>query len=168
MLGFTRCYFEAHMRDVDICMTAWPNHPRRLEYFEKCLESLQHLSSGNLHLHCSSETESDERYDVDALNKQFFSLCDRFGVKWRWRVAPVADLGGNMNDALRLGQSPHILFVQDDFQLKNPPLDFFIKTLLRSYGGVFETYVKIREEELAFRVKILPEKVNEFLNFLLK
>ncbi|MBL7942003.1 MAG: RecQ family zinc-binding domain-containing protein, partial [Flavobacteriales bacterium] len=44
-----------------------------------------------------------------------------------------------------------------DFQVLYPTLDSFIKLLLRLYGGLFETYVNIREEEIA-RVGKLEEK----------
>lgn len=47
-----------------------------------------------------------------------------------------------------------------DFQIKNPNLDDFIKTLLRSYGGgLFDNYVKIDEYVLAKRLKTQPSSI---------
>jgi ATP-dependent DNA helicase RecQ len=40
-----------------------------------------------------------------------------------------------------------------DFQLRNPKLDALILVLLRSYTGLFDSYVKINEQELAKRQK---------------
>jgi ATP-dependent DNA helicase RecQ len=40
-----------------------------------------------------------------------------------------------------------------NFQLKNPKYEPLIKTLLRSYGGLFENYCFISEKEIAYRVK---------------
>jgi len=45
-----------------------------------------------------------------------------------------------------------------DFQLRNPKLDALILVLLRSYTGMFDSYVKINEQELAKRQK---NSVNE-------
>lgn len=53
-----------------------------------------------------------------------------------------------------------------EFQVKNPKLDLFIKTMLRSYGGLFENYVKIDELQLAQRLKIDREKVVSGLKYL--
>ena len=51
-----------------------------------------------------------------------------------------------------------------DFQIKNPTLDMFIKTLLRSYGGVlFDNYVKIDEYLLAKRLKTQTGLVSKTL-----
>jgi ATP-dependent DNA helicase RecQ len=51
-----------------------------------------------------------------------------------------------------------------DFQIKNPSLDDFIKTLLRSYGGsLFDNYVKIDEYVLAKRLKTQANLVTQTL-----
>jgi ATP-dependent DNA helicase RecQ len=44
--------------------------------------------------------------------------------------------------------------------------DLLIKTLLRSYGGLFENYVYINEKELAYRIKTSPKELSEQLAFL--
>jgi len=50
-----------------------------------------------------------------------------------------------------------------NFQLQNPGWDPFIKTLLRSYGGSFENYVRLREFDLARRANMSVQQVMEGL-----
>jgi ATP-dependent DNA helicase RecQ len=53
-----------------------------------------------------------------------------------------------------------------EFQVKNNKFDLFIKTLLRSYTGLFENFVKIDEFEIAKRLKTTKEKVVKVLQYL--
>jgi len=46
-----------------------------------------------------------------------------------------------------------------NFQIQNPGWDPFIKTLLRSYGGSFENYVRLREFDLARRTQMSVQQV---------
>lgn len=46
-----------------------------------------------------------------------------------------------------------------NFQIQNPGWDPFIKTILRSYGGAFENYVRIREYDLARRTHMNVQQV---------
>jgi len=46
-----------------------------------------------------------------------------------------------------------------NFQIQNPGWDPFIKTLLRSYGGSFENYVRLREFDLARRTHLSVQQV---------
>lgn len=50
-----------------------------------------------------------------------------------------------------------------DFQLRNPQLDGFIKTMVRSYGGLDVEYTSISESLLAGRLKTSVEKVKQVL-----
>jgi len=50
-----------------------------------------------------------------------------------------------------------------NFQIQNPAWDPFIKTLLRSYGGAFENYVRLREFDLARRSNLSVQQVMEGL-----
>jgi ATP-dependent DNA helicase RecQ len=52
------------------------------------------------------------------------------------------------------------------FQVKNEEFDAFIKLLLRSYSGLFSTYVRIDEAFLAKRSGLSPGKVYDFLKSL--
>ncbi|HEY4323842.1 MAG TPA: ATP-dependent DNA helicase RecQ [Mucilaginibacter sp.] len=46
-----------------------------------------------------------------------------------------------------------------NFQIQNPGWDNFIKTLLRSYGGSFENYVRLREFDIARRTNMNVQQV---------
>lgn len=48
-----------------------------------------------------------------------------------------------------------------NFQIQNPGWDPFIKTLLRSYGGAFDNYVRIREFDIARRTNLSVQQVSE-------
>ena len=50
-----------------------------------------------------------------------------------------------------------------NFQIQNPGWDPFIKTLLRSYGGSFDNYVRLREFDLARRANMNVQQVIEGL-----
>lgn len=50
-----------------------------------------------------------------------------------------------------------------NFQIQNKGWDAFIKTLLRSYGGAFDNYVRIREFELSRRTNMSVQQVVEGL-----
>ena len=53
-----------------------------------------------------------------------------------------------------------------NFQIQNPGWDPFIKTLLRSYGGSFENYVRLKEFDMARRTGMNVQQVIEGLNLL--
>lgn len=52
------------------------------------------------------------------------------------------------------------------FQVRYSKFDPLIKTLLRSYGGLFENYVHVNEKELAYRVKVGAVTIVEQLRYL--
>ena len=53
-----------------------------------------------------------------------------------------------------------------EFQVKNNKLDLLLKTILRSYSGLFDNFVKINEHELANRLKTTHEKIIKALTYL--
>lgn len=53
-----------------------------------------------------------------------------------------------------------------NFEILYPKFEPLIKTLLRSYGGLFENYVYINEKDLAYRVKISAATITEYLSYL--
>jgi ATP-dependent DNA helicase RecQ len=55
-----------------------------------------------------------------------------------------------------------------EFEFKNPTLEPLIKTLMRSYGGLFHDFVPIREQELADRCGLKISKLKEQLKYLNK
>jgi ATP-dependent DNA helicase RecQ len=55
-----------------------------------------------------------------------------------------------------------------NFQVQHPISDKVIKTILRSYGGVFDHYIKISETELAKRLNVTTETLIQQLHFIMK
>ncbi len=49
------------------------------------------------------------------------------------------------------------------FEIANPVYDSILKTLLRSYGGIFDYYVSVREDELALNLKTTRETIVKLL-----
>jgi hypothetical protein len=99
-------------------MLAWPNHPKRIEYFQDMLKSLAERLSASSHAmryFCSAEIDRDPEncWYGDKLS----AICHGAGIPLKWRDAP-ADLGANMNAALRMGSAAWQLLVQDDFELQ--------------------------------------------------
>ncbi|MCE3279120.1 MAG: recombinase RecQ [Bacteroidetes bacterium] len=52
------------------------------------------------------------------------------------------------------------------FQISNPKFDVFIKLLLRSYSGLFDSFVKINEFELAKKTNTTKDEIVKKLNYL--
>lgn len=53
-------------------------------------------------------------------------------------------------------------------QVEQPRMELLVKTLLRSYGGLFDDYVRINEKEIAMRAKLSAEDVARSLFYLQK
>lgn len=71
-----------------------------------------------------------------------------------------------LNESFHQPSRVMITVSKDDlynFQVKYPQYDFFIKTLLRTYPGIFDLHVKINEDQLAGR---LEEKISDCLKML--
>jgi len=72
----------------------------------------------------------------------------------------------SLSDALHLPSRVLILMKKDElyhFQIKNKTFDAYLQLLLRSYSGLFDEYVKIRETELARRANLPKRKLIEAL-----
>jgi ATP-dependent DNA helicase RecQ len=52
------------------------------------------------------------------------------------------------------------------FQISTPKYDPFIKLLLRSYSGLFDSFVKINEFDIAKKINIKKDEVIKILNYL--
>lgn len=105
------------MATVDVNLVTWPNHPARWEYFLRTMLALQnHLTASRheIRWYCSAETERDPRHAWQGNRLEDF--CGRYGIELAWHEGR-ANLGANMNAALRLGSSPTVLLVQDDWLL---------------------------------------------------
>ena len=60
----------------------------------------------------------------------------------------------------------HVSIKKDDlykFQVSNKKYDSFLKTLLRTYGGLYDDFVKINEQQIAQNAKISVTQVIEIL-----
>lgn len=105
---------------IDVAMTSWPNHPKRVAYFREVLESLTErliASEHALRFYCSAESERDAKctWHGDELT----ALCHEYGVELKWRDA-AANLGANMNAAMRMGTGEFVYLQQDDWRLEYP------------------------------------------------
>ncbi len=100
---------------IDVAITAWPNHPKRLAYFSQTMAAFRELvtaSEHRLRLCCSAETERDPR--CEWYGDDLEELCREYHVELQWRDGP-ANLGANMNAAMRMGDGDLILLQQDDW-----------------------------------------------------
>jgi hypothetical protein len=105
---------------IQVAITNWPNHPKRIEYFRRVTESLQSKLTAvghSIQYVCSSETERDPKHPW--FGDELIELCREQNIVLSWRDAP-ASLGGNMNAALRLCDAPVVFLVQDDWMLLEP------------------------------------------------
>ncbi len=50
------------------------------------------------------------------------------------------------------------------FQIEQPGYDAFIKTMLRSYGGIFDHFIPLKESDLAKRMGVSKAEVSDILN----
>jgi hypothetical protein len=108
------------METIDVCMTSWPNHPKRLDYFAETIEACRRLLTATgyeLRYYCSAESERDPKavWCGDAL----IGLCREYDVELEWR-GPNANLGANMNAAMRMGAGRFVYLQQDDWRLEKP------------------------------------------------
>ncbi len=80
-----------------------------------------------------------------------------------------------MEDYLTLSESVYlpsrIRFILNNldlykFQVEQPAYDHFIKTILRSYGGIFDEYVNIHEQDIAVKSNIEKGQVMKLLQHL--
>jgi ATP-dependent DNA helicase RecQ len=75
----------------------------------------------------------------------------------------------SITDSIDMHSRVRIIVKHDDlyeFQVRNPMLDHIIKTVLRSYEGVFDNYIELHEKELSIRCGIREEELKENLNHL--
>jgi hypothetical protein len=105
---------------IDVAMVTWPNHPMRLQYLEANIEAArEHLSASQheIRFFCSIESEHDPDNVWCGLEAK--QLCIRHEIRFKWRDKR-ANLGANMNAALRMCSAPTILLQQDDWRSVKP------------------------------------------------
>lgn len=108
------------MKTIDIAMVSWPNHPARIKYTRTVLEALREnliASSHELRFYLSAETQRDPRHSWHG--DELVALCTQFNVYLEWHGEP-ANLGANMNAAMRLGVGEFVYLQQDDWLLRYP------------------------------------------------
>lgn len=103
-----------------------------------------------------------------------FSLIE-FARKYKWQPLQVLyslevlsksnyiqlSEGIQMPSRLHLTAEPDALY---NFQVRHPDWDAFVRLLLRTYGGLFEGYVRIRESQLAYVTKWDVTKIKSKLH----
>lgn len=108
------------MATIDVALVTWPNHPKRWEYFSRCIPALLDgltATGYDLRYVCSSESEVDPKHEW--FGEQLKEFCEKNGIELAFREAP-ASLGANMNAALRMCKADTIFLVQDDWLLNGP------------------------------------------------
>jgi ATP-dependent DNA helicase RecQ len=102
-------------------------------------------------------------------------FCDQyhFNISTAYNALKFIEKEGyiTLNEDPNTTSMLHFIVGKEDlyrFQIKNPSTDNFIKTILRSYGGLFNDFVRISEAEIAKRINSDVEKVEKMLLFLSK
>ncbi len=108
------------------------------------------------------------------VNEQFVfdmgAFCRKYGLKTREVFYDLETLiaagyisvseGGMLPSRMMFKLESTALY---NFQVRNPQFDAFIRLILRSYGGLFETYSKIDEYQLARKTGWGTDKVRKTL-----
>lgn len=71
-----------------------------------------------------------------------------------------------LSETVFLPSRVQILIVQEEiyrFQVEQPAYDSFIKILLRSYGGLFDQFVAIKESDLGKRLSMTKKEISDVL-----
>jgi len=105
---------------IDVAICTWPNHPQRLKYFVRMMDSLKGrlgASQHNIRYLCSAEASRDPMFAW--MGKELEQYCDMFHIELQWRDA-APNLGANMNAAIRMCSAPIIFVQQDDWCLDHP------------------------------------------------
>ncbi|MEI6696525.1 MAG: ATP-dependent DNA helicase RecQ [Bacteroidota bacterium] len=112
----------------------------------------------------------DQRFEFDLRD-----FCDqyRFNILNAYNSLKFLEKEGYivLNEDSNQSSVIHFTIGKEDlyrFQIENPTTDNFIKIILRSYGGVFNDFVRISEVEIAKRSNTDVEKVQKMLNLLVK
>ncbi|HBZ68103.1 MAG TPA: RecQ family ATP-dependent DNA helicase [Bacteroidales bacterium] len=120
------------------------------------------------HLQLAVGTGIDESFDFDLP-----LFCDRFNQKTAEVFSSLRFLEKegiiSMTEALRLPSRVMVKATRNDlykFQVENPTLDKLLKMMLRSYSGLFNDLINIREDELARRLNAQTDQIVKALNYL--
>lgn len=106
--------------EVTLVFTTWPNHPKRWEYFMRCIPRVLKDVTASRHdiiYKCISESERDPKHNWYGLHLEEF--CNRRNISLKFRTA-AASLGGMMNDAGNAIETNYGMIIQDDWFLEEP------------------------------------------------
>ncbi len=105
-------------------------------------------------------------YEVD-----LHHLAEKYELKYSDVIYSLQILSnaGFLTFEEKMWQPSRLMFLVNknelySYQVANPQWDIFIRGLLRTYGGLFENYVNIHENELAKNMHISHTQVYEGLN----
>ncbi len=100
-------------------------------------------------------------------------FCRNFELKYASTIhaLQILELAGyvKLNEVAFIPSRLMFLSGRNDlysYQVANPSMDPLIKILLRMYGGMFEQFVNIREDEIAKNTHLTKEEVMAKLNFM--
>lgn len=115
-----------------------------------------------------SGKEASFEFDIEAFTKRYnFKMVEAYNaLKILEKDEYIA-----LTDFLEFKSRLNILVPYRDFyelQLKNKKMEFFLKTLLRNYPGLFDQFVKINENKLAKTLGSTTKNVEEMLHYLHK
>ena len=103
---------------------------------------------------------------------QFCSTYD-LPITETFNCIKILELQGlvSTNESIDLHSRIHFNYHANElyeFQVKNLSYDHFIKTILRSYEGVFDDYIQVKEDEIARRAVMTKDEVMRMLGMLNK
>ncbi|MFH1936107.1 MAG: ATP-dependent DNA helicase RecQ, partial [Bacteroidota bacterium] len=152
-------YEEADILDARQALkTAYPSL--------KVIRSIYQAVGNFLQLPVGSGHDESFEFDITSFSEQFkFQPVIVYNaLKFLGKEGYIA-----LNDGWH---NPSKLFIKANkeglyrFQVANETYDHFLKTLLRSYPGLFTDFVMIHEGELARRVEMTPEQLTKHLKYL--
>ena len=130
-----------------------------IDFIKKCYLSLSNYFQIPIHGGLS------QSYDFDIRN-----FCSKYklNVSSSYRALHFLEKEGliSLSENFSTPSKVNIILTKQDFykfQVAHKIYDYFLKTLLRTYGGLMEGYVSINENELAKNLKSNKNKVIETL-----
>lgn len=129
----------------------------------KTIKDIYQALGNYLNIPVGSGRDSSSEFDISDFSSQY-----RFSPVIVYNTLKFLEKEGYiiLNEAIH---SPSRLFIKAGkeelyrFQVENVIFDPFLKTILRSYGGIFTEFVNIREEDLAKRCNMPPGEVKDNL-----
>ena len=134
---------------------------------KETIKNVYHALGNYLQIPVGSGKDNSFDFDIRNFTEQY-----RFNITAAYNSLKFIEKEGYISfneDPFNSVSLIHFVVDKEDlyrFQLTNPSTDFFIKTILRSYGGIFNDFVKISESEIARRTNSDTEKVIKMLKYL--